>query len=456
VDDVYVPTRYLSHSTLEDGTLILHNSRTGAVGSVPPDQAAVARAALRRSVRHPAPLSGLLADLVEGGFLLPLHTDEAALVDQQFLARYDDTYLNLILMPTEACNFRCVYCYESFDRGAMSPAVQQGITRFVAAQQHLQHLDINWFGGEPLLAPEVVCHLTAFFAQHCAAQGITYAARMTTNGSLLTRELADQLIPGGIRHFQITLDGLAPDHDARRVRLGGGGSFDAILANLRALHQSDHSFQVVLRHNFDPDSLPSLPDFLALLVAEFGGDPRFTTHFEPIGKWGGPNDADLSVCEGRHATQALIQAKALGIAAGFRSGIQIEQFQPNGYVCYAANPRSFVVGSDGRLYKCTVELDYHDRNIVGQLQPDGTMTLDWRKMALWCETNGLDAGKKCGSCFFRPSCHGAVCPKQWLDENDCACPHERVAIQQILPLFLQESRLPAPPTPSTAAACGRG
>jgi uncharacterized protein len=451
----YIPTRYLSYGPEEDGSLILHNSRTGAIGAIPPDLAPTARAALRRSARHIGPLTGILHDLEEGGFLIPEGTDEKALVHRDYLSKYDDTSLNLIIMPTEECNFRCTYCYEVFLRGTMPAEIQEGIRRYVAGQSALERLEINWFGGEPLLAPDVVIGLSRYFHEHAGERGIAYTASMTTNGSLLTPEVAEQIIPLGVRHFQITIDGIQDDHDQRRILLGGGGTFDAILRNLRYLHSTDHAFTIVLRHNFDPESVGQIPDFIALLSREFGGDPRFSPSFSPIGKWGGPNDDDLSVCEGRSATRARLQARRLALEAGFRSGVQVEQFGPNGYVCYAANPRSFVVGSDGQLYKCTVELDYHDRNIVGRLHPDGTMDLDWRKMALWCETNGLDEGKKCGSCFFSPTCHGAACPKQWMDSNDCVCPPERVTIREVLPLIARESLLPAPPELPTVVQCAQ-
>lgn len=454
--ETYVPTRFFSLSTLDDGTLVLFNSRTGAIGTVPPSDAPASRAALRRSARHEAPLQGILRDLQEGGFLIPDGTDEQALVHRQYVDKYDDRYLNLIILPTEECNFRCVYCYESFLRGTMPEGIREGIRRYVAGQNRLKRLDISWFGGEPLLAVDVVIELSRFFSAHCRQLGIAYSASMTTNGSLLTPDVAEALIAHGVRYFQITLDGVRHEHDKRRIAQSGGDTFDVILRNLRHLKSTPHPFVVALRHNFDPEGIDHLSEFIAMLKTEFGGDVRFTTLFQPIGKWGGPNDSDLSVCEGRAAAQRYLDARVLAVEAGFRGAFQLDSFRPNGFVCYAANPRSFVIGSDGRLYKCTVELDYHDRNIVGRLRPDGTMELDWRKMALWCETNGLDEGKKCGSCFFQPACHGAICPKQWMDANDCDCPPERIGIRQMLPLIVQESRLPAPPPVVSSAQCTRG
>ena len=65
--------------------------------------------------------------------------------------------LGLIIMPTEKCNYRCVYCYEDFEQGRMADSVSDGIVRLVASRAPLlDQLTISWFGGEPLLAMAVI------------------------------------------------------------------------------------------------------------------------------------------------------------------------------------------------------------------------------------------------------------------------------------------------------------
>lgn len=449
----FVPTRYLSYSYADDGSFILSNSLTGAIGAIPVEQASFVRQALQRSARHPEPLQGILADLQEGGFLVREGTDERAISERQFLNRYNDRTLHLILLPTEQCNFRCAYCYESFLRGAMSKGIREGIKRYVAGEKKLENLNISWFGGEPLAAADVVIELSQFFHRHCTEHHIEYIVSMTTNGYFLTPEIAETIIPLGVRQFQITLDGVAEEHDQRRVLEDGGKTFEVIFQNLRYLKSTEHAFAVMIRHNYDPASLKRLQDFIDLIKQEFGADPRFSMYFVPIGKWGGSNDDDLSVCEGHSLIDTYLHGKRLAIEAGLRNALLVERMKPNSYVCYAAHPRSFVVGSNGDLYKCTVELDYHDRNIVGHLYEDGHMELDWRKMALWCETNGMEEGKKCYSCFFSPACHGAACPKDWLDEPECICPPEKVGIRKVLPMIYKASRLMQPTASESPTQC---
>jgi len=447
VDSRYVPSSHTSMAFEADGSLILHSARTGAVGMVEQSQADEARRALLPNTVTMGPLSELMTDLVKGGYLVPEGTDEKLLAHNRFITRYSSRSLSLIVMPTEQCNFRCTYCYEKFLRGEMSPELQQAIVDFVQSHE-LDQLTVSWFGGEPLLASGVVLNVTEALYNHCRAAGISFVCMSTTNGWHLEPDLAEKLISVGATRFQVTIDGLQHAHDERRKAADGSGTFQKIIDNLRYLKSTSHDFHVTLRHNFDPESLREAEDFVEFLKTEFSGDNRFVTHFHPIGKWGGPNDEVLDVCEGRDKISGWSHLRALSLKAGIGSNTALQALQPNGNICYAANPRSFVIGSDGRVYKCTVELDSMDRNIVGQLHPDGTMSLDWSKMALWCETNGMEEGRKCTSCYFSPTCHGAWCPKEWLDENDCACPPTKQTIRETLPLIQIESRLARKPAHS--------
>jgi len=249
MSNTFVPTRYLSYSYADNGSLILFNSLTGAIGAVPAEQASMVRESLRRSAKHASPLQGILKDLRSGGFLILEGTDERSLAQKHFLNRYRDEYLHLILLSTEQCNFRCTYCYESFLRERMSNGIRNGIKRYVTSQRDLKQFVVSWFGGEPLLAADVVIDLSRFFHQYCAERGIQYRATATTNGFFLTPEVAEKIIPLGVREFQITLDGIQEEHDKRRVLQAGGGTFNVIMQNLRYLKGTDHTFVIIIRHN---------------------------------------------------------------------------------------------------------------------------------------------------------------------------------------------------------------
>src|SRR3954470_11277554 len=92
----------------------------------------------------------------------------------------------LILLPTERCNFRCTYCYEDFLIGKMKEPVLVGIERFMDRRiPELDDFSISWFGGEPLMAKEVVLRLASYASRQCKAYGASFSGGMTNNAYVL-------------------------------------------------------------------------------------------------------------------------------------------------------------------------------------------------------------------------------------------------------------------------------
>src|SRR5262249_41956817 len=132
---------------------------------------------------------------------------------------------------------------------------------------------------------------------------------MTTNGYLLTEEVADKLLRWQINNFQITLDGVPDNHDCSRPARDGSGTFWTIFENLKGLARRKDEFHVGLRVNFDQANYPRMGEFLDLVEKEFKNDQRFKLLFHPVGRWGGPNDAALEVCGADEEGAALAAMK---------------------------------------------------------------------------------------------------------------------------------------------------
>src|SRR5262245_20489732 len=82
---------------------------------------------------------------------------------EQVRSAFDSRYLNLILLPTERCNFRCTYCYENFEVGRMDHSVVSAVKSLIYRRvPDLQTLDISWFGGEPLLAKDIIYDISSY------------------------------------------------------------------------------------------------------------------------------------------------------------------------------------------------------------------------------------------------------------------------------------------------------
>ncbi|MFM6074868.1 MAG: radical SAM protein, partial [Dolichospermum sp.] len=74
-----------------------------------------------------------------------------------------DKAFELIILPTEQCNFRCIYCYEDFSIGRMKPEVISGIKALLDKRSSkLNFLNLSWFGGEPLVAKDIVLDISEY------------------------------------------------------------------------------------------------------------------------------------------------------------------------------------------------------------------------------------------------------------------------------------------------------
>jgi sulfatase maturation enzyme AslB (radical SAM superfamily) len=171
--------------------------------------------------------------------------------------------LHLILMPTEACNFRCVYCYERFEHHRMKPAVVRGVKNLMSRRaQELDRLGVSWFGGEPLLARDVIEEVMLHAHSLKEKQpGLLVAGDMTTNAYLLDRDCFERLLDLGVTHLQIAFDGPPEHHDRKRVLAGGKGTFDRIWKNILSCRDVDRTFEILVRVHVDRENAGDIPRF---------------------------------------------------------------------------------------------------------------------------------------------------------------------------------------------------
>ncbi|MFB7127236.1 MULTISPECIES: radical SAM protein [unclassified Kitasatospora] len=287
-----------------------------------------------------------------------------------------DDHLQLIVLPTEQCNFRCTYCYEDFTVGRMAPAVVEGVKRLVDRRlDGLRDLRISWFGGEPLLAIGVIEEISGHVAEMARRTATTYVGDMTTNAYLLDSAMVRRLAALGIRSFQISLDGPKHLHDLTRIRRDGRGSFDRLWENLLAIRNGNAPVQVLLRIHLTPENLHAMPEFLRRIRKDFLDDRRFSVHLKPVEHLGGENDATTAVLSTRERERILADLQSV-------LGVEDSTADRSPYVCYAARPNSLVIRANGTVGKCTVSLT-DPANNVGRLTEDGTLEIDNDRLRPW-------------------------------------------------------------------------
>lgn len=340
--------------------------------------------------------------------------------------------LGLIIVPSEDCNFRCTYCYEKFARGLMQPRVRESIKRLIRRriEEHgVRQLTIGWFGGEPLYGWEALQDLSEAVVRVCSEANVRYSSSISTNGYLLTPDVAEKLLGWNVRTYQITLDGPPAEHDCRRRGRDGRSTFGEILTNLRALAARPDEFRVSLRVNYDTRNSSRMTEMFDILKAALGADPRFRLRFHAVGRWGNENDASLPVYEG-NSFQVAARLRTAAHERGLRLSTVRDELRLGSHVCYAARPNHFIIGASGAVMKCTVAMDTDTMNVVGQLEDSGELKLDVDKLAKWTEP-AHHRDDRCQRCFALPLCQGISCPLARLRDRR-PCPPIRANVVELL------------------------
>ncbi len=404
----YRKSRYNVTARREDGVR-LFNSRTGAILEFDKsDPLFPTFAETWREQTFDLNDHVWLAALRDTGFVVPEDLNEISDYIAQFDKRQKSSdYASLIIMPTEQCNFRCVYCYESFLKPQMNPKMQEALKKYISTTvDRVNTFAIEWFGGEPLLGKDVLRNISTHTVALSKERDVSFSAAITTNGYLLDPDTFDEAVTEwNLKLFQITIDGPKDLHDKRRVLESGGPTFDKIMSHLEYIAKSDYpDVKYVVRMNVDSENLKTVPEFARTLKDIVGDDKRARFFARPV--WGKSSCDLLTNFEARSLNKQVVeicQETGLRLFDG-------EMFlTPGTGMCYAADTHSLVVGPDGALYKCTSAFELPE-NLVGQLTEDGAVQLDMRKFNMWVKP-GTEKYSQCRQCAILPVCNSGHCPK---------------------------------------------
>ena len=370
--------------------------------------------------------------LLEAGILVDVDTDENVLYDAKYYKEVFDNKLVLIILPTGKCNFNCSYCLESeqsFYRGAMTVKSQNAILKFVQKQiHHHNELQVSWFGGEPLLEPQVIKYLSENFINICKARLIPYSAQITTNGYLLDDDTFDMLYKLKIYNYMITVDGFAEQHDKQRFTHGGKGTYNVIMQNLlRIRDNKKYKFaHINIRVNITKSVLDILDNFIFFLESLFSDDPRFSFTFVPAKNYSNGDNVDEDIfVDSEKVTSHLLKNKVYSNKL-YPENLMSHLIAP-GQGCSSALKNSYVITPDLKIFKCCAHYDMKSNNI-GHIDSAGNLIIDETLHNKWYLANKFvkKTTDACRDCFYMPACpnSGKNCPAQYLMQGSKAafCP----------------------------------
>ncbi len=157
-----------------------------------------------------------------------------------FKERSGDVVKALCLHVAHTCNLNCSYCFASQgkyhgERALMSFEVgRQALDFLIENSGSRTNLEVDFFGGEPLMNWETVKRLVAYARSRESACGKRFRFTLTTNGMLID----DDVIEFSNREMSnvvLSLDGRREIHDRFRVDYSGKGSYDRVVPKFREL-----------------------------------------------------------------------------------------------------------------------------------------------------------------------------------------------------------------------------
>lgn len=379
--------------------------------------------------------SNILNQLTDYGYIVSEEYNETDKLKNIYINYVSDSRLHLTIIPTEQCNFRCKYCYESFPDNTMNYTVQKSIVKFLEKNMYkYSSLHVSWFGGEPLLAIETIEQLSKEFKRICGFYKKTYSATITTNGYLLDANMMKRLINCNVVYFQITIDGTKEIHDIQRPHKDSSCStYDQIINNLMQIKNKIKSrmFRITIRSNFSKLYVDRIDNYLKIFYSLFGDDKRFMFFVRPVMDWGGDKIDDFKTNLIEEKFYDNIYEKI--ISSNCKLDFIYDEFLVNaGGLCEAGKKNYYIINADGGIYKCTCFFQEYPEMKIGELLENGTMDINKEKECLW-----LCGMQSCKSdCFYAPICLKEPCAAvKVIKEKKNKCPLEKQSLSKVLQLL---------------------
>ena len=187
----------------------------------------------------------------------------------------------LCLHIAHTCNLNCSYCFASQgkyhgERALMSFETGKRALDFLVENSGTRrNLEVDFFGGEPLMNFEVVKQLVAYARSIEKEKNKNFRFTLTTNGVLIDDDVID-FANREMSNVVLSLDGRKEIHDRFRVDYAGNGSFDKIVPKFQKLVDARGHKDYYMRGTFthaNPDFLKDIQAMLDLGFTELSMEP---------------------------------------------------------------------------------------------------------------------------------------------------------------------------------------
>lgn len=405
----------------KDSKVLIFNARSGAMATLDEKHYLMYNKFIEDNIEIPD--EEFKKNLKVGGFILPDDLDEQELIRLRLMEnRFNTDNFSMTIAPTMDCNFRCIYCYEknNLNSTRMTEKVQDKIVEHLKSRINtVRNVHIAWYGGEPTLAFDIIKSLSKRLIKVCDDNNVTYSANIVTNGYNLSQDIANCFRDCKIQGMQITLDGPRDIHDTRRPLLGGQGTFDKIISNLK--YCVDKIDNISIRINTDVDNATRINEIINELK-ENGIADKVKPY---LGFVEATNDGYIKE---KCMTVEMYSKKHLDFIKNHKLDIFRGYPRVIGNYCGADCVSSLIVDPEGYLYKCWNDIGMKE-NSIGNILDDNPYNGNISRYVNYMMYDPTH-DSRCVDCNMLPICMGG-CPHKRIISVDGCC-EQKFTLQEYL------------------------
>lgn len=326
------------------------------------------------------------------------------------------------------CNLRCKYCFA--DEGAYHAAremmsletAKRAIDFLIANSGARKVLEVDFFGGEPLMNLDVIKATVAYAKEEAAKRNKRFLFTTTTNGLLLDDD-AIEFLNAEMENVVLSLDGRKEVHDAVRKTVNGKGSFDVVIEKIKKFVRIRGNKNYYVRGTFTAKNLDFSKDVLFLADQGFR-----SLSVEPVVT----DIPDLQIKEEHlpvieREYEALCDEYVRREQEGrgfsfFHFHIDLEGgpcLQKRVSACGAGN-EYFSVVPNGDIYPCH-QFAGDAKWKMGSVYEEGGLNSEIRSLFA---NSCLFTREKCGDCFAKFICSGGCNANNYHYNGDINQPYE--------------------------------
>lgn len=307
---------------------------------------------------------------------------------------FDNSLLTLTLVPTLDCNFDCPYCFEHSKRSlTMKDYIIENLIEFIKSRPNSKHLGICWYGGEPLLALDVMEKIMQRIKDEVQIPIGKHI--VITNGSLINEKAIKFFKDYKVDSIQITFDGTKQRHDQiRKNKNSKEPTFDLLVQNITQLSKELPLMNIDIRVNIEKANQDDFFQMLDFAKNQWNNERiRVYPGFLRIDDKTGKAMSCASFNKSEIANFMLDLSKREVDRVFYPTLVKT--------ICMASRTNAYIIGPEGEIYKCWNDVS-DSTKVVGNICNNELSNPHlYYKYVVGTQWYNRESCKKC---FFLPIC----------------------------------------------------